>query len=164
MFFQTYSGLSYKVKIHWSHLSATFLPHTTLAECPPTQSEATVLVRLREREGQKQGQSSVGRTPKSVNRFCPSHCSPLGHNFFHSQKEIGGKCLWLAEHRVPQQVIRGFLFSAFPPPPFFFLCKKHLVVPLKIRLKGLHVNIRFLGYTCCYVGYTHSAALETQCQ
>lgn len=161
MFFQTYSGLSYKVKIYRRHLSATFLPCTTLAECPPVQCKATVLGRLKGKGGQEEGRAAQEGLAKNVNRSCPSQCSALGHNFLHSQKEIRGKCLWLAESRLSYQVIRGFLFSAF----FSFFCfKKHLVVPLKIRLEGLRVNSRFLGYTRCYVGYTHSAALEIQCQ
>lgn len=114
----------------------------------------------RGKTGREEGGAAQEGLARNVNRSCPSQCPALGHNFLHSQKEIRGKCLWLAESRLSFQVIRGFLFSAF----FFLLFKKHLVVPLKIRLEGLHVNSRVLGYTRCYVGYTHTAALEIQCQ
>ena len=156
-----YSGLSYKVRIHWRQLSAPFLPYSTLTGRPPTlQSKKQSSCGWKGKRGKDEGRAVQEGLANSVNRSCPSPCSALGHNILHSQKQIRGKCLWLAESRVSHQVIRGFLLSAM----FFFLLKKHLAVSLNIRLEGLHMNIRFLGYARWYVGYAHTAALETQCR
>lgn len=153
MFFQTYLGLSYQVKIYLRHLPAASLPYTRQVPTNTVQSSSPCKA-----ERQRETETRAEQCRKDLLRvWRDQHCSALVHKHLHSQNHREMPLASWEQSSTPSyHKLLIFHIS--------FLLQKQLVVPLKTTVEELHVNGRFLGYPLCYVGCTHVNALQTQCQ